>query len=107
MKQGKWKTEHYISENDYTETYRRGVLHGPFVALDSAGRPAYRTTFTNGTGYFKRFHRNGRVAYEVLFWHNQAHGWAYTYAPNGGLMEETLYQHGQVVRSVKHEITEP
>ena len=106
VQHGKWKTNIYDG-NTYTETYRRGILHGPFVALDSAGRPAYRTTFTNGTGYFKRFHRNGRVAYEVLYWHNRPHGWAYTYAPNGALVEETLYQHGQLVRTVKHEITEP
>ena len=105
LQHGKWKVRVY-GETEYTETYRRGTRHGPFVALDSAGRPAYRTTFTNGTGYFKRFHRNGRVAYEVLFWHNQAHGWAYTYAPDGTLMEETVYQHGQVVRTVKHKTTE-
>ena len=106
LQHGKWKV-HTYGETEYTATYRRGILHGPFVALDAAGHPLYRTTFTNGTGCFKRFHRNGRIAYEVLFWHNRPHGWAYTYAPDGALVEETLYQRGQVVRTVKHKTTEP
>lgn len=102
MQQGKWKTENDATETDYTETYRRGVLHGPFVALDSAGHALYRTAFVNGTGYFKRYHRSGRVAYEVLYRNNRPHGWAYTYAPDGTLTDEALYQRGHLVRTVRH-----
>lgn len=101
LQSGRWTTTSY-DDGTYTATYRQGILHGPFVALDSVKRPLYRTTFRDGTGYFKRYYRNGRLAYEVLYYHNLPHGWALSYAADGRLLAETLYQKGHFVRRIEH-----
>ena len=95
LSEGRWTLVDYEADGaKEVMYYRHGMLHGPYVVVDSAGRALYRTRFVNGTGYSKSFYRGGRLREEGYLRQDQMHGRWVTYDRAGRVTKAAVYQDG-------------
>lgn len=57
-REGEWKYYFESGSLSHMETYKDGVLHGPYKVFNQEGKLLYSTEFKEGTGLYKSFDTN-------------------------------------------------
>lgn len=95
IEQGEWDT--YPPHDEimhYSETYKDGLLEGPFIVYDQRSSVYYQTTFRNGNGLWKSFYVNGKLRIGGYYQNGLEQGIWREYNRNGSIKEEITYERG-------------
>jgi antitoxin component YwqK of YwqJK toxin-antitoxin module len=91
--------EFYTNSQVKTEgQYLHGNYDGQWMYYDPSGRIVGTGSFANGNGTLKAFHENGRVKQIVHYRDNRKHGTEQIYSVNGELLEEIIYENGEMIK---------
>lgn len=100
LREGKWITHFLVNDKDldYTETYQKGLLSGPFTVFNADKRIHYQTAMENGNGVWKAFYAKSKhVRMEGNYKEGREDGIWLSYYSDGRIKERLFYDKGTLL----------